>query len=112
MHQMSILESESTGEGTPQGVVLALVSIEDSSPKEQESMRMLRMYNLSSLISLAKYYSTQKVSSLPNHQVFTCLFSLSLVYRAPDHWTCAQVARALRVLERSITVHLAPSQKG
>ena len=84
MHQMSILESESTGEGTPQGVVLALVSIEDSSPKEQESMRMLRMYNLSSLISLAKYYSTQKVSSLSTHQVLICSFSTSLHFRVPD----------------------------
>ncbi|TBU47263.1 hypothetical protein BD309DRAFT_952396 [Dichomitus squalens] len=61
VHQMSILESESTGEGTPQGVVLALVSTEETSAKErEESMRTLRMYNLSSLISLAKYYSTQK----------------------------------------------------
>ncbi|KAI1796124.1 hypothetical protein LXA43DRAFT_937701 [Ganoderma leucocontextum] len=61
VHQMSILESESTGEGTPQGVVLALVSTEDtSSSKESESMRVLRMYNLGSLISLAKYYTTQK----------------------------------------------------
>ena len=81
---MSILESESTGEGTPQGVVLALVSIEDSSPKEQESMRMLRMYNLSSLISLAKYYSTQKVSPLSIHQVLTCSSVALLPYRVPD----------------------------
>ena len=59
---MTILESESTGEGTPQGVVLALVSAEDTS--SSESMRVLRMYNLGSLISLAKYYATQKVGLL------------------------------------------------
>lgn len=60
---MTILESESTGEGTPQGVVLVLVSTEDSS-RESENMRVLRMYNLGSLISLAKYYATQKVGPL------------------------------------------------
>lgn len=60
VHQMTILESESTGEGTPQGVVLVLVSTEDTSSRESESMRVLRMYNLGSLISLAKYYATQK----------------------------------------------------
>lgn len=60
--QMSILESESIGEGTPQGVVLALVGTEGDSPKDQENLRTLRMYNLSSLVSLAQWASTQKVS--------------------------------------------------
>ncbi|KAI0776186.1 hypothetical protein BD413DRAFT_688386 [Trametes elegans] len=60
VHQMSILESESTGEGTPQGVVLALVSTEADSTKEQETPRTLRMYNLASLVSLAKWAVTQK----------------------------------------------------
>ncbi|KAI9000755.1 hypothetical protein BD414DRAFT_472660 [Trametes punicea] len=60
VHQMSILESESTGEGTPQGVVLALVSTEGDSSKEQEGCRVLRMYNLASLVSLAKWAVTQK----------------------------------------------------
>ncbi|KAI0638449.1 hypothetical protein C8Q77DRAFT_1091112 [Trametes polyzona] len=60
VHQMSILESESTGEGTPQGVVLALVSTEADSTKDQETPRMLRMYNLASLVSLAKWAVTQK----------------------------------------------------
>lgn len=69
VHQMTILESESTGEGTPQGVVLALVSTEDtSSSRESENLRVLRMYNLGSLISLAKYYATQKVCRL-NHAI-------------------------------------------
>ncbi|KAL7282608.1 hypothetical protein ACG7TL_004080 [Trametes sanguinea] len=60
VHQMTILESESTGEGTPQGVVLALVSTEHDSSKDQESPRVLRMYNLASLVSLAKWAVTQK----------------------------------------------------
>ena len=61
---MSILESESTGEGTPQGVVLALVGTESESSKEQDSPRTLRMYNLASLVSLAKWAATQKVCNL------------------------------------------------
>ncbi|KAI0660724.1 hypothetical protein C8Q70DRAFT_971994 [Cubamyces menziesii] len=60
VHQMSILESESTGEGTPQGVVLALIGTESDSSKEQDSPRTLRMYNLASLVSLAKWAATQK----------------------------------------------------
>ena len=58
---MSILEMESNGEGTPQGVVLALVGPEAESSRDQESLRTLRMYNLASLISLAKYIVAQKV---------------------------------------------------
>lgn len=61
VYQMSILEAESTGEGTPQGVVLALVGPDDDSPKDQESVRALRMYNLASLVSLAKWAVVQKV---------------------------------------------------
>lgn len=63
VHQMTILESESTGEGTPQGVVLALVSSEADSSRDQEHHRMLRMYNLASLVSLAKWTITQRVST-------------------------------------------------
>lgn len=61
---MSILEIESTGQGTPQGVVLALVGPETESSKDQESLRTLRMYNLASLISLAKWTVAQKVELL------------------------------------------------
>ncbi|KAH9855078.1 hypothetical protein C2E23DRAFT_901961 [Lenzites betulinus] len=60
VHQMTILESESTGEGTPQGVVLALVSTDADLSKDQETPRVLRMYNLASLVSLAKWVVTQK----------------------------------------------------
>ncbi|ETW84114.1 hypothetical protein HETIRDRAFT_381493 [Heterobasidion irregulare TC 32-1] len=60
VYQMSLLEVEDTGEGTPQGVVLALVGPEVDSPKDQEPPRTLRMYNLSSLISLAKWAMSEK----------------------------------------------------
>lgn len=60
---MSILEVENTGEGTPQGVVLMLVGPEPDSPssKDQDSQKSLRMYNLASLTSLAKWAAAQKV---------------------------------------------------
>lgn len=60
---MSILEAESTGDGVQQGVVLALVGSEpnDYSPRDQEPARTLRMYNLASLISLAKSTISQQV---------------------------------------------------
>ncbi|KZT05574.1 uncharacterized protein LAESUDRAFT_655698 [Laetiporus sulphureus 93-53] len=58
--QMSILEAESTGQGTPQGVVLALVGPDIDSPKDQDSIRTLRMYNLASIVSLAKWAIGQK----------------------------------------------------
>jgi len=60
---MSILEVEHAGEGIPQGVVLMLVSGEPSAsgPLKDEPMRILRMYNLASLISLAKWAVAQKV---------------------------------------------------
>lgn len=59
---MSILEVEE-GEGSPQGVVLLLVGPEPDSPsaKDSESPRALRMYNLASLTSLAKWAVAQKV---------------------------------------------------
>ncbi|OCH94266.1 hypothetical protein OBBRIDRAFT_747898 [Obba rivulosa] len=60
VYQMSILEVESTGQGTPQGVVLALVGSEPDSAKEQEGIRTLRMYNLASLVSLARWAILQK----------------------------------------------------
>ncbi|CAL1700203.1 unnamed protein product [Somion occarium] len=55
--QMNILELENTGDGTPQGVVLALVG-----PDGEESVRSLRMYSLASLASLAKWAISQKGS--------------------------------------------------
>ncbi|KIY70389.1 hypothetical protein CYLTODRAFT_371136 [Cylindrobasidium torrendii FP15055 ss-10] len=72
--QMSLLEIEDNGQGsTAQGVVLALVGPEPDSPlPKEEHMRTLRMYNLASLISLAKWAVAQKgtrpldLSSRPN----------------------------------------------
>ncbi|CCL98243.1 uncharacterized protein FIBRA_00237 [Fibroporia radiculosa] len=61
VYQMSILENESTGQGTPQGVVLALVGPDFDPTKEQEGIRTLRMYNLASLVSLAKWAVTRKI---------------------------------------------------
>ncbi|RDB20203.1 hypothetical protein Hypma_012918 [Hypsizygus marmoreus] len=60
--QMSLLEVESNGEGTPQGVVLALVGPDPDTPglRDADSMRSLRMYNLASLTSLAKWAVAQK----------------------------------------------------
>jgi hypothetical protein len=58
---MSLLEVEEIGESTPQGVVLFLVGSDLESGKDQESNRVLRMYNLASLISLAKWTISQKV---------------------------------------------------
>ncbi|KAH9071689.1 hypothetical protein EDB83DRAFT_2221096 [Lactarius deliciosus] len=58
--QMSLLEMEEVGESTPQGVALLLVGSDPENGKEQESTRTLRMYNLASLISLAKWAISPK----------------------------------------------------
>ncbi len=58
---MSLLEVEEVGESTPQGVALLLVGSDPENGKEQESTRTLRMYNLASLISLAKWAISPKV---------------------------------------------------
>ncbi|VDB97104.1 unnamed protein product [Peniophora sp. CBMAI 1063] len=54
VYQMSILEIEYTGDSIPQGVVLCLVG------KEGDENRSLRMHNLASLISLAKWAVAHK----------------------------------------------------
>ncbi|KAF8897886.1 hypothetical protein BD779DRAFT_1608371 [Infundibulicybe gibba] len=60
--QMNILEVENLGDGVPQGVVLILVGPESDSPggKDQDCLRTLRMYNLASLSSLARWAVSQK----------------------------------------------------
>ncbi|KAF8838617.1 hypothetical protein BDN67DRAFT_971241 [Paxillus ammoniavirescens] len=64
VYQLSILEYEDIGEGTPQGVVLALVGPDPDAPSaasgHQEPLRSLRMYNLASLTSLAKWTIAQQ----------------------------------------------------
>ena len=62
--QMTLLEMEEVGEDTPHGVALFLVGSDPENGKEQESMRILRMYNLASLISLARWAISQKVCRL------------------------------------------------
>ena len=58
---MTLLESESTGDGTPQGVVLALVGPPADTLKDQEGIKAIRMYNLASLVSLSKWAVVQPV---------------------------------------------------
>lgn len=61
--QLALLEHASPGaDRTPQGVVLALISPEptDSTAEGKESPRILRMYNLASLVSLVRWTTSQK----------------------------------------------------
>jgi len=60
---MSLLEVEDTARSTPQGVVLILVGTDPQSPgaRDGDSLRSLRMYNLASLVSLAKWAVAEKV---------------------------------------------------
>jgi hypothetical protein len=59
---MSLLELEDSAGGLAQGVVLILVGAESQSPSD--SPRSLRMYNLASLISLAKWAVSEKASGI------------------------------------------------
>lgn len=90
VYQMSILEVENTGEGTPQGVVLVLVGPEPCSPsfKDQESLRTLRMYNLASLTSLAKWAVAQKVR-MPWVLLYLYITNSNNPARERVLWTCA-----------------------
>ena len=58
---MTLLEFDSNGDGTPQGVVLALVGPTGESPREQEGIITILMYNLSILANLAKWATVQQV---------------------------------------------------
>ncbi|KAF9534614.1 hypothetical protein CPB83DRAFT_878973 [Crepidotus variabilis] len=63
VHQMSLLEIEDTGSGTPQGVVLAIVgpSVEVGSAfRDGDVVKAARLYNLGSLMSLARWTITQR----------------------------------------------------
>lgn len=79
---MSLLEVQNIGDGTPQGVVLALVGPTSESSRDHEGMRTLRMYNLASLISLAKWSIAQKASA--NAMTAECLF----IRISIGHQTC------------------------
>ena len=79
VYQLELLEFQDTGDLTPHGVVLALVGSEVESPtnsKERDVLRSIRMYNLSSLTSLARWATSQKVSRFP-----ACVSWASLIYR-------------------------------
>jgi hypothetical protein len=65
--QMSMLEAEDIGNGTQQGVILAVVCPSHDSPafsKDHENVRTVRMYNLASLISLARWTIANEVNIL------------------------------------------------
>jgi hypothetical protein len=88
VYQMSLLEAESTGEGTPQGVVLALAGGEGGSPKDQESVRSIRMYNLASLINLAKWATVQQVCCIEQCYQASRLTPISAGYPASEDGQC------------------------
>lgn len=63
--QMSVLEAEDATNGTPQGVVLAVVCPSNDPQvisKDHENIRTVRMYNLASLISLARWMIANEVN--------------------------------------------------
>ena len=66
VYQLTLLEVDYNGTDTPTGVVLALVGScreDESSLKDVESTKSLRMYSLSSIISLAKWAASSQVTS-------------------------------------------------
>lgn len=81
---MSLLEVQNVGDGTPQGVVLALVGPAAESSRDQENLRTLRMYNLASLISLAKWSIAQKASA----NVMTAESLFIGICRVPSLYFC------------------------
>lgn len=65
VYQLTLLEVDYNGTDTPTGVVLALVGScreDESSSKDVESTKSLRMYSLSSIISLAKWAASSQVT--------------------------------------------------
>ncbi|KAF8659129.1 hypothetical protein AX16_001899 [Volvariella volvacea WC 439] len=66
IHQIDIVEAEDVGDGTPHGVALVLTGQDGDST---DSCRSIRMYNLASLISLAKWAAgTKPARPLDLHQ--------------------------------------------
>lgn len=69
VYQLTLLEVDPNGTvDTPSGVVLALVGScreDECSSRGVESTKSLRMYSLSSIISLAKWAASGQVSSSP-----------------------------------------------
>ena len=68
VYQLTLLEVDHNGTDTPSGVVLALVGScreDETSSRDVESIRSLRMYSLSSIISLAKWAASSQVTFPP-----------------------------------------------
>ncbi|KAF8138761.1 hypothetical protein EV363DRAFT_544737 [Boletus edulis] len=111
VYQMSILEHEDIGEGTPQGVVLALVGPDPDAPSassgHQEPLRTLRMYNLASLTSLAKWTIAQRGA----HPVDLRRASDWNIQQTPvkKHRPTSSIARGLKYLIESPTRAQQPS---
>ena len=66
VYQLTLVEVDHNGTDTPSGVVLALVGScreDECSQKDVESTKSLRMYSLSSIISLAKWAASSQVTS-------------------------------------------------
>uniref|UniRef100_D8PQG7 Uncharacterized protein n=1 Tax=Schizophyllum commune (strain H4-8 / FGSC 9210) TaxID=578458 RepID=D8PQG7_SCHCM len=92
--QMTVLEAENTGDGRPQGVVLALVG-PPATQNHSESVRSLRMYNLSSLISLAKWAVANKQDHAePSSSSYHNLLSPSATRTSPNPLTSNKNGRS------------------
>ncbi|KAI4528152.1 hypothetical protein GGG16DRAFT_56481 [Schizophyllum commune] len=92
--QMTVLEAENTGDGRPQGVVLALVG-PPTTQSHSESVRSLRMYNLSSLISLAKWAVANKQDHAePSSSSYHNLLSPSATRTSPNPLTSNKNGRS------------------
>ena len=69
VYQLALLEyDQRSANGTPQGVILALVGAEPpeggTEKESKEAHKVVRMYNLASLASITSWATTGKVSSV------------------------------------------------
>jgi hypothetical protein len=77
VYQLSILESQDNDCDVPQGVVMALVGAEPTdlnADKDKDQFRSVRMYNLSSLASLASWAASQEVSTTMFNSSLSAIF--------------------------------------
>jgi hypothetical protein len=102
---MTLLEIEDNGSGVPQGVVLAIVgpSLDALNPgKETETARTARMYNLTSLVNLARWTISQKACLHHSYNLIAAT-DHNFHLRARNHWTCTALAAfKSRVLPKDI----------
>lgn len=108
---MTIIEQGEGLDGKTQGVVLALVGPDAGSPstKDGDHARTLRMYNLLSLTSLAKWAIAQKVGSFSCSSVSTYAVS----HRVHARWIYGDhrigmsrqhLAKSIEIREASLVV--------